>query len=198
MARTKTQKIIRYSIYGLLVVGILGVVFYGLVVRPLQIHNQKQNFDKAEASLDALATQIQDKIGKADETKKEKSCDRANLLSEKGPLSCDIAIYMLFTDKNALKATDLMHNVVALLAGSPTLKILGKPVTAFVPRDVYGGDQTIDQDSDDFANLNCGVQYIYPVIPKLDQPFKTTNAENLLVSLSCSGSATKEFYPLKD
>lgn len=197
MAQTKTQKILRYALYIFVGAAILGVVGYALIIRPLQIRQQKQNFDKAEASLDTLAAQIQQTIGKADQTKKEKSCDRANLLTEKGPLGCDVSFYLLYEDKNASQSTDLMKHTSSIVSTSP-LDLLGKPVNAFVPKDVRGGDQTVDQDAINVAGLSCGVQYIYPVTTKLGQPFKPQVPENLEIVISCSGPAMKEFFPLKD
>lgn len=114
---------------------------------------EKRNFAKAETILDNLAQQIQDKVGKADEIKKEKSCDRANLKSEKGPFGCDVDISLFYTNKNSVEATEIMRNV-SVIGGQSTLELLGRPVTAFVSKDATGVIKILITNSRNWLNLN--------------------------------------------
>lgn len=195
MAQTKTQKILRYSLYGLVGAGVLGVVGYGLVVRPLQIRSQKQNFDKAEVSLDALAIQIQDKIGKADETKKEKSCDRAHLKSESGPLGCGITVALLYKNSDAVGSNKLMEDVLKLRDGSVRIGSGTAHGSAFVSKNTQSGTQIFYEDIAADDPITCVISYRYP--SALDQN-TITEDDSFALGLSCNGPAMKEFYPLKD
>ncbi len=194
MARTKTQKILRYSLYGLLGVVVLGFVSYGFVIRPLQIRNQKQSFDKAEASLDTLATQIQQKIGKADEIKKEKTCDRANLLTEKGPLGCDVSIHLLYKNKDSATSSSLMKTIAAFSVKELRIGSGSSKGDAFIPVSMQRGEQTFFLDFSATTKPSCSFSYSYPAT---DREF-TVTGENFAVGMTCGGSALKEFYPLKD
>lgn len=172
----------------------MGAVSYALIIRPLQIRSQKQNFDKAEASLDALAVQIQDKIGKADETKKEKTCDRANLLSERGPLGCDVSIHLLYRNRDSVASSELMRTLSSFSTKSLRIGSGVAKGNAFIPVSQQRGEQTFFQDFSILTSPSCSYSYSYPAT---DRSFDVTG-ENFDVGVTCGGSAMKEFYPLKD
>ena len=175
-------------------VGVLGVIVFFFVIRPLQIRSQKQSFDKAEASLDTLATQIQEKIGEADEVKKEESCGRANLKSEEGPLICSTRAYLLYRNTDSLVSSRFMttlskDNSSSLRIGSGSAKD-----KSFIPITSQRGEQTFFQDFSNDTEPNCSYTYSYPAT---DREFAVTG-ENFEVGMICGGPALKEYYPLKD
>lgn len=166
------------------------------VIRTIQIHTQKQNFAKAEASLDALAKQIEAKVGKPDDIKKEKSCGYASRVYEKGPRGCSISIFLFFSGKDSTQATGLTSQISPLVSNKEVQR-LGEITHTFVPFDQYRGDQTLSQAYYDIGSLSCSVQYVYPVSKKLNQPFEPKESENLQLELSCGGVAMAEFFPVK-
>lgn len=194
MAQTKTQKILRYVLYGLVGAGVLGVVTYGFIIRPLQVRQQKQNFDKAEASLDTLAAQIQQTIGKADETKKEKTCGRANLKSEEGPLICSVSATLLYKQKDSVASSALMMTLVS--DNNKKLRI-GSGISkgaSFFPTSERRGQQTFYQDFPEQTKPTCTYSYNYPAtLREFD-----TSEENFKIEMTCGEPAIKEFFPLKD
>ncbi len=192
----KYARIIRFVLYGLVILGVLGIVAYALVVRPLQIHQQKQNFAKAEASLDALEKQIEDKAGKPDQILKSKTCSRAHLLSESGPLGCDVTISLNFTSKDAGSATNIMNQVKAL--SSEPIRI-GSGVTtgtSFKSAQLVRGTQIYYQSIPSISSLTCAVGYNYPA--RNTPNTLRDSSSSFSLDVSCGGPAMAEFYPVKN
>ncbi len=193
MAQSKNQKILRYVLYGLVGAGVLGAVIFGGIVRPLQVRTQKQNFAKAEASIDALAAKIEQTIGKPDETKKTKTCDRANLKFEQGPLGCNITVSLLYKNSEQAKANQLMETLSKLNSSKLRVGSGSSRGLSFVSKDVTQGAQVFYQDAPKIENLTCVFGYRYPSgINQVDPP---RNEEGFAVSISCGGPAMAEFFP---
>lgn len=203
MASSKTQKILRYALYGAIGVGVLGVVGYVLIIRPLQIRAQKQNFVKAEASLEALASQIQNTVGKADETKKEKSCGYASRVYTKGPRSCAVNFDLLFKSKNLADSNNSMLALATQSGGKLRYYLgdnnsQGNPYPQkFVEYSGRGPSQKFSQDIISYGSVTCSSSYVYPVVPLFDKEFMDPSNENFEIILACSGPALAEFYPSK-
>jgi hypothetical protein len=178
-----------------LVILALPFLIYFLIVRPLQVNHQRNQFKKAEVQLNYLADQIQVKIGKADQVKTEKSCAYASRTYGKGPRGCGIIVYLFYANRNAEKSTALTLGSSALLGTKLTQ--FGDVATGFTAANMRDGEQNINQDYGHIDSLSCGVQYTYPVKEKLNQPFKPINSENLQIALSCGGPAMTEFYPVE-
>lgn len=196
MAQKKLQSKFRFAIYSLLGAGVLGCVVLFFVVRPLQIHNQQRSFDKAEANLDTLATQVQEKIGKANEIKKTKSCDRANLLNAKGPLGCDISVGLLYLDSNSTQSSEKMISISDFLKSPVRIGSGATHGSTFLSRSTTNGLQIFYSDVENVDKLSCSASFRYP--STVDEKLADTQIEQFLVNLSCGGSAYKEYYPLKD
>ncbi|MES2971825.1 MAG: hypothetical protein V4702_05890 [Patescibacteria group bacterium] len=194
MARTKKQKILRYVILPLVTISTLGVLSYVLIVRPMQIRNQKQQFEKAEASLDTLAAQIEQTIGKPDETKKEKTCGRANLKSSQGPLICSIRSYLLFRSKTADSASSLMAQLSTLSNKELRIGSGAARGTSFTSSSPQKGEQTFYQDFSLDSEPSCSFSYSYPAT---DREF-TVEGENFELGLVCGGKSLSQLYPIKD
>jgi len=195
MAMTKTKvRIIRYTLYGLLILGLTALLGYVLVLRPLQIRQQKQNFTKAESRLDELAKQIEATIGKPDATKKDKSCGRANLLSEKGPLGCDVSIYLLYENKTADISSALMQKVALFSDSNLRIGSGSAHGKSFVNKSQQRGEQTFFQNFGATSQLPCSFSYSYPLMDR--KIFIPKAEENLQIGLSCGGPAMAEYYPV--
>lgn len=205
MAISKTQKILRYVVYSVLGVAVLGLLSYLFVIRPVQIHRQKVDFDKAESRLDALAIQIESTIGKPDQTKKEKSCGYSSQEFGKGPRSCAVSIYILYRSKDQDQSNIYMSSTSELV-GTVLYYYLGEHDSQgrlypknFVKYNGSGPSQEFSQIiNKPLGNISCTVSYKYPVVPLFDKDFSGLQGENFEIGLVCSGSALKEFYPLSD
>lgn len=160
------------------------LVFFGLVViaaiafRIYKIQTEKRNFAKAEQSIDALAQQIEQTIGKPDETKKEKSCVHASRAYEKGPLGCAVAINLLFEKTDFVKANLITHTIASRV-GTTLYDSLGRPETIeFTDETEQSFSQSLTSDS----NVSCSAQY-------------THKDETTLIELSCGGETIHSVYP---
>lgn len=188
------KKLLKFLGLGTIGVICLGLLAYGVVVRPLQIRQEKQNFAAAEAKLDDLAKQIEQTVGKPDEVKKEKSCDRANLLSSTGPLICSVSFNLLYKNTGAESATALMKKTSSL--SNKELRI-GSGVangTSFIATTKQRGEQTFFQDFSSPTKPSCSYSYSYPGI---DRNF-AVSGENFVVGISCGGPAMDQYFPLKN
>ena len=195
MAFTKKQKRLRYVIYGTLATLVVG---FFVVMFTLQ-YLEKRNFAKAEASLDSLAQQIQDKVGKADEIKKEKTCSYASRVIGKGPRGCGVRVLLLFKDKDPVISTKVMSEISAGI-GTKLYDYLGRNIPlAFEKYDGRGPSQEFSQSSNNsYGAVTCAIRYVHPVVPLYDKAFADVSSENLQIGLSCSGPARAEYFPLAD
>ncbi|HLB66551.1 MAG TPA: hypothetical protein VJJ78_03080 [Candidatus Saccharimonadales bacterium] len=195
--KSKLHRIVKnisFSIIGLVV---LGGLAYVVVIRPIQIKNDKNNFLKAQSSIEDLYSKIVAKIGKPDQVKKEQSCAYANRAYGKGPRSCAVGIFFLYEKR------DLRH-VNLLLAKS----------TQSVGQDVYpgpgekyqnafislkkNGDQNFSQDLMSVNTISCTANYSFPVYPSFfTSLFKPQSNSNFMISLTCGGSSKSEHFPVK-
>lgn len=155
---------------------------------------QKQNFNKAEKSLDTLATQIEQTIGKADEVKKTKSCDRPNLKFEKGPLSCDVQVSLLYADSGLEESNQFMISLSRKQVTKLRIGSGGSTDLVFLPKNSISGSQSFYQATSNISGLSCGYSYKYP--SGISQEDSNTPEKGFLVSISCGGPAVYQFYPL--
>lgn len=187
---------------GLIVLGLiaLSLFTYILVIRPLQIRHQKQNFDKAEASLDQLYNQIVAKVGKPDQYKKDKVCSYISQEFGKGPRNCHVSIYLLFENKDSAASTSLMNRVSFFSMSQLKSERLNSSLDSFKNYLQIKGPQTFDQKYSQIGNVQCGISYSYPVHPTYAtiDPIMTKANENLQIELACSGPAMAEFYTVKN
>jgi|GEM_PF-1302960 len=183
---------------GLVFVVVLGAASYFLVYKPYSIYKDKEKFTKAEASLDPIYNQIVAKVGKPDEVKKYQNCDRPNLKSGQGSLSCNVGINMWYKNKNYSQSNILMQEIVSL--NNSAIRI-GSSITegsSFVPTDTNKGLQIFYQSIKSVSGLSCTNGYRYPVIPSLEEQFNSMYSENFEIHVSCSGPAKAQYYPMRD
>lgn len=187
-----SRKYYKYGLYGLVVLVVLGFAW-----REVLVYRQKAEFGKAEVQIDQLAVDIEKLVGKPDDIKKEKSCGYASQKFSRGARSCTIAIHLLYTEKNHLAANEIVNLVSS--KGEEIIDSLNKKATTlFLPYNEIRGDQIFYQNVAGLSNLDCNIEYIYPVMVRVDQPFKPITKENLELRLSCGDFALSEFYPVKN
>lgn len=197
MAQIKKQHFIRYVVYGVLGLAAVSCIVYFFIIKPIQIRNQKQNFAKAEARLDDLEKQIEQKIGKPDQIKKDKSCSYASRVYERGPRVCGISIYMLYANRNLDFANRTLKSATDLVGTKLYNQLLRDEASEFTPYDGRGASQSFSQALPNPGNLNCSIQYLFPVVPLHDKTFPDASGENVEIALSCGAPAMAELYPVK-
>ena len=191
----KITKQLAYKAFGVLLVGSLvvgGLVYVGLVWR------EKQQFAQAEKEMDALYTQIVQKVGKPNQEKKERSCGYASRELGRGPRSCSIARYFLYEGRSADESNEIVKDILSISGGTYLQSFGDKSVNSFVHMGNYRTDQRLDQDFRDTIGLVCNLGYIFPVLEVPGNTFKPTTAENLQISITCSASAMAEYFPVKN
>ena len=188
MTKPKIKKIL---IYGVLAVAAIGAGTYIFLIQ-----REKAQFNQAEKEIDALFAQIIEKVGKPDQEKKEKSCDRPNLKFDKGPLSCSIDRYLLFSNKDASSATEILKKVSVLGNGNLRLGSAATTGVAFSDNIQRSGDQRFFQNLESHTTLSCNLSYTYPAD---EQNIFTVNSQGaIIIGLGCYSSAMVEHYPLRD
>jgi hypothetical protein len=196
VAKPRLPKVNKW-VLGLIII-LLPFLIYFLIVRPLQINHQRNQFKKAEVQLNSLADQIQAKIGKADQAKTEKSCSYQSQAYGKGPRSCNARVSLLYPGKDAAEANRLMQEVSSF--GKPDLR---NSRGSSAPLDFSDAvdkrsDQVFYQSIPELSGISCGFQYIYPVVTRLASPFHPQTIDSLELDISCHGSAMAEFYPVQN
>jgi hypothetical protein len=178
----KTKKYLKLAGKILLLLIVVGSLAWFFIINPYLIRQEKQRFESATAELEKLSQQIQAKIGQSGSVVEDNSCDRPNLKSEKGPLSCDVGYELTYSEVSAEEAFTRIGIVKdisqkPLRIGSVNMKSL-----TFLENSER---QTIFQDLSLDTDHSCFVSYSYDV-----------NVFSIL--LSCGGPARAEHYPVED
>lgn len=188
MTKPKIKKIL---IYGVLAVAIIGAAIYIFLIQ-----REKAQFNQAEKEIDALYAQIVEKVGKPDQEKKEKSCDRPNLKFDKGPLSCFVGKYLLYENKSASTSTEILNRIFSLGTGSLRHGSAAATGASFSDSVKIAGDQRFFQDLATQSSLSCNFSYTYPSIEQ--DEFIASSPSALVIGISCYRPALLEYFPLKD
>src|SRR3990167_1392881 len=100
------------------VLGIVGLILVVLVAgyfgwwRPHQIKEEKKQFEKAQASIEQLYSQIEAKVGKPDQVKRENKCSYTSVEFGRGSRSCDVIIFGLYENRSTAQANELLKNII--------------------------------------------------------------------------------------
>lgn len=196
--RASRVKLILLGATVLLVTYILG---YYIVVRPIQVNNQKKEFDKAEQEITALANRIKEKTKRVHTVNKDSTCHYASQKYTTGPLSCGISIKLTFLEVTASEANEIMKQSSQEGDGAVRANYgLRDPVTKLPAENFWDTPELFDQEFyqnlSSYGGLTCGTSYIYR--SSSTQAQKTganeSTIKNLDVSMDCSGPALAEFY----
>ena len=190
MTKPKIKKIL---VYGVLAVAATGAGTYIFLIQ-----REKAQFNQAEKEIDALYSQITDKVGKPDQEKKEKSCGYASRVYGKGPRSCSVSRSLLYSNNSLDKANVKLNTLSSLVGGELRDDMVRDDRTQFEKYIDSKPDQNFSQTLETKTVLNCSVQYQYPVLPSIFKEFGELQGENFALYLSCGGPAMAEHYPLRD
>jgi hypothetical protein len=161
-----------------------------------QVRQEKRDFAKAEQKIDSLAQQIEQTIGKPDQTEDSKSCRYSSLKYSRGTLSCSIKTFMLFEKKDFKTANNLLAKISPLIntpIKNQTLNITDR----FLEIADGLGNQVLYQSFAPINNITCTIEYVFPGDIYFENPIKQIEGENLLLVLQCWGPAKYEYYPVQ-
>lgn len=198
---SKLHKILRISGLSILTLIAIGITSYITVIRPLQIRQEKKNFTAAQASIDQLFSQIEAKIGKPDQIKKEGYCRYISQEFGRGPRSCSVNIRAQYESRDMNQANSLMAGAASLFKSSLYdygTNSRGEPSLFVEPDLKHRGDQKFSQSLDDINGLSCGIQYLYPVTQDPVDPNTQKFNQVLTLEIYCAGSAKSEHFPVKN
>ena len=103
---------------GIILIFFLIVVVGGFVAfRQYAIWVDKEKFEQAQASIDALYADIVTQVGQPSNYERSQSCGRPNQKYNQGPLSCNVGIgfvYALNEGSDPLELIQSIDNVISL------------------------------------------------------------------------------------
>lgn len=178
-------------------IGLLILIFllisaglYFLVVRPIIIHKEKQRFEDTARQLEVIGSQIQDKIGKADEVKTNKSCGQARVGYQKGPLMCRVSYTLTYANIDKQNANLLLGQAKSYGEGS--LRFGWTNMTEYnfrTPTNEYDV-QRFFQNYPSIKKATCNLAY--------DYVFTKKNRPDFILDLSCSAPSNNKHYSLTE
>lgn len=184
----QSQQILRY-----LTIVVIFIAASAFGYRTYQIQKEKSDFAQAEQAIDSLAQQIEQTIGKPDETKKAQSCDRANIKNSEGPLVCSTSRYAIYKNKTYSEANDLMSKIKTFSSANIRKGSAASEGDKFI--DNMRFEQVFYQDIEIGGVLSCVASYSFP---SKDRNFENISAESFEYGIGCSSPTIKQLYPLHD
>jgi hypothetical protein len=196
MVLTKSQRVLRYVLISVLVI-VLGVFAYQLY----KVRQEKRDFAKAEQTIDSLAQQIEQTIGRPDQTKKNKSCGYANRKFEKGPLGCSVGVQLVYGVDNVISANQMRGDIDNTIRANPTLfTVVFESGDTFVPIEAPHIVQRSDYDlglSGKRPSCSLGIMYTTSTNSSLSLR-SSTHPENIFLEITCGGETISKLFPVND
>ncbi len=197
---SKLHRFIRLGVPILVGAVLIGGAAYLLLVRPLQIANEKKQFEKARLSIEELYTKLEAKIGTPDQIKRESYCSYTSAKFSKGRRACSVKINGAYLNVDLLRANTIMSDAASLFnsaLSNYSVESRDQP-SQFVSPDInHRGDQSYSQSIDSVEGFGCGVQYLYPVVQDQVDPYIQRFNNTLFIEIYCSKDSKAEHYPLK-
>jgi hypothetical protein len=189
---TKTKSRLNNVFLGLLILVAVGVLGWFFAVKPILAAQEKKRFEKAAASLQQLADEIQAKIGKADEVIESRSCGYSSAKFSKGNLSCAVRVELNYLGYDLSKSNRALTDVSGLI-GSTLYPGAGNFDTSSF-EDMAPAEQSFSQGFEK-ANLSCKAAYLYTDSTKF-RTARPDETSGLVISLNCSGSSLAEHFAI--
>ncbi|MBA3758271.1 hypothetical protein H0X10_01395 [Candidatus Saccharibacteria bacterium] len=188
----KIKKWLKLALKGVLLLIFVSVLAWFFVINPYLIRQEKKRFDQAAISLEQLAQEIQTKIGPANEVIQDNSCGRANLKSEKGPLSCSVSSSLTYAINNTEDANILLTEASTLNTNELREGPLATDIV-FVSPSKSKSTQIIYQNIGVIESFRCVTSYEY----SFDDTLEVTSKHNLKIIVNCGGAAKTEYFPIE-
>lgn len=198
---TAKQRLIRSRWWVLVILLVTGLIGFG-VYRDYSIKADKEKFEQAKASIDALYTDIVARAGEPEKVEIKESCSRASRKLEKGPLSCGSHVYLVYPTANESEATALVININDTLnLASDTLKITYTNSSTELPFEEVNASVKRQETSSSFidirSGISCSMSFVYALSGDLYHVFSSDVSEkSTSVQIVCGDSAKAEYYPL--
>jgi hypothetical protein len=183
-------------------VSILAFMFLRIVViDPLLAAREKTMFEQAEADLKLIAEEVQEVIGKADDSAQDNTCGRPNLKYSQGPLSCSTSRKMVYIDLGLEQTNKFIDELASHLSSSQLTSEYSDNGQRFdKPEEIRSLYVSVNQEFSLDNSLRCGITYITNLETDNYRAFpdKKIEKKDLIISLHCSGSARAEHYTMRD
>jgi len=182
----------------LLVVMIGGIVAY----RQYSIWADKQRFEQAQASIDALYSDIVANVGQPDKVEKGQTCGYASRKYERGPLSCGDYLYFVYGVANNNQANERFQGIKqAILQNQSTFNVTFSNETSVVPFNTLRDNRDREEIGMDItetkSNIACTLRALYASKDSNGHVLTTdVQTENMSVAIGCSDDAKVEHYPI--
>jgi hypothetical protein len=182
----------------------LGVLVLGFFVyRFITIQIDRQNFRKAEKTVEKIESLILAEMGAPSRVSNRKVCSYTNFTYSKGALGCMVGVDFEYSNKNNKDADSIVAAINKKLAATGDLRN-AKDDPIYGIRS-FGSPSTSSEGlnmqrnyKDDLSGLKCVISYGRQ--PESTNTFHSEavkySANSLFISFVCSGGAKAEYYSL--
>jgi hypothetical protein len=95
----------------IIVVSLLAfAVLRAAIINPILTAREKAMFEQAEADLKLIAEEVQEVIGKADDSAQDNTCSRPSQKYDEGPLSCSVRTSLLYRQTGVEKTNEIIKD----------------------------------------------------------------------------------------
>ena len=168
--------------------------------REYSIRADKERFEKAKASIDALYADIVANVGEPNTSERNQSCGRTNQKNDAGRLSCGVMMYFAYTATDHIQASELatkIHQTLDVridLADITYTDMNSKlPYSKLIDKQ-YQIASTKYQDKK--TKIKCFLSTTYAISDSAFHVITTSAPHSMSVQLGCSDKAKTEHYPL--
>jgi hypothetical protein len=159
--------------------------------------SNKRNFQQARQTIDSIYSQIVDKVGLPDNTKKDSSCSRSyQEFNGYVDMSCDVDTSFVFSVSDKVDAQMKINLIQKIINDKKDILVPSKPIntiirtTGVVTTNYYG-----TQNFYKYNGLSCTSKYVYDTPEETFLKIKKSGTP-LYVVIGCTGPAKKQYYPL--
>ena len=184
----------------IIIVLLVGLVGAFAAYQQYSIWADKQKFEKAQASIDALYADIVASVGEPDEVLRTQTCGHSARKYETGPLGCGDYLYFVYGVSNNEPATKLVQKVIYELKRQDSLEVTFSNEESNLPFISLDNSKPHQEVGLDFTNikskLQCSLRSTYDYNNSSNHSIATSNSgENLSFIVACQGDAKAEHYP---
>lgn len=180
----------------LLVVGAIGFGLY----RDYSVKADKEKFEQAKASIDALYADIVATAGQPDKEERGQTCGYAEFKNSKGPLSCMVRIAFVYPTGNNGEATTIFSNMNRALDLNSNFEVTFTNELEVIPFTAL--ESRTDQKEigmsilESGSGIVCSFRLIYAVIER-DSHYLLldSGSESISGLIACKDEAKAEHYP---
>lgn len=193
------QRAVKNKWWILAILLVIGAIGYG-VYRDYSIKADKEKFEQAKASIDALYADIVATTGEPAKVEGGQTCGYAEFKNSKGPLSCMVRIAFVYPAGNNSEATTTFRSMSQALNINSNFKVTFTNESEVIPfaelesktEQKEIGMSILEGNSD----IVCSFRLIYADKERDSHYLMTdTGSENISGLIACKDDAKAEHYP---